>query len=369
MALTEQAFGLNLKRKPLTKIIKKHISLMDRLPEMVDLSMGGGGKRMDLLVSFIGRTIGIENSDHDIVGPKDMDDSAVLVFPSEKIVVTTDGHTVNPVFFPGGNIGDLAIAGTVNDLTVMGAKPLFLTLGMIIEEGFRMDALKTICETIGKRARETGVRIIAGDTKVMPKGAVNEIVLTTAGIGALLVDTPLKDSRAEIGDNVIVSGTIGDHGAALMALREGIDLDTSLQSDVSPVWPHFQNVITHPGVKCMKDITRGGLASALNHIASKSSCTLQIYENHVPIDERTKAICDILGLEPLEISSEGKVVIVCDKNATDDILKLLTNTELGKNAALIGSVVKGKGEVHVKTSIGGTRILDKPYGEPIPRVC
>lgn len=339
------------------------------LPEIVDISMGGGGKRMDLLIKFIGEKIGLGNSDEDIVGPTDMDDSAVIKMSSDRIVITTDGHTVDPVFFPGGNIGDLAIAGTVNDLMVMGCQPLYLTLSMIIEEGFPFEKLGEICSTMDNLARKSGVRIVAGDTKVMPKGSLNNIVLTTAGVGVIKRETPLQDSKGVPGDVVIVSGTIGDHGAALMARREGIDLETNLPSDVRPLWPDFKEVVLHPGVRSMKDVTRGGLASALSELSTKSGLVIEVIEDRIPVDPRSKAICDILGLEPLEISSEGKVVMLCSKSSAEEVLDLLKSTDAGKNAKIIGELIEGPPEVHVKTNVGGTRLLDKPYGEPIPRVC
>ncbi len=339
------------------------------LPDIVDISMGGGGKRMDLLIKFIGEKIGLRNSEEDLIGPLDMDDSSVVQIPNDRIVLTTDGHTVDPVFFPGGNIGDLAVAGTVNDLMVMGCRPLYLTLSMVIEEGFSFNDLGMICETIGENLRRTGVRVIAGDTKVMPKGSLSNIVITTAGIGLMEREVPLQDSAGRPGDVVIVSGTLGDHGAALMAQREGIDLETNLMSDVHPLWPDLKEVVLHEGVRCMKDVTRGGLASALSELATKSKCTVEVVEKSIPVDPRAKAICDILGLEPMEISSEGKVVLVCSEEHSAEVMELLQRTDSAENAVVIGRMIEGRPEVHVKTEIGGTRLLDKPYGEPIPRVC
>lgn len=344
---------------------------MRKFPEYVDLSMGGGGKRMDLLIDFIGKHIGITNGSEDLVGPKDMDDAAVIQSKGDpQIVLTTDAHTVDPIFFKGGNIGDLAIAGTVNDVMVMGAEPKYLTLSMVIEDGYAFADIKKICETMGTLARQSGVRIVAGDTKVMPKGAVSNIIVTTAGYGEIIRKKPLKDSQAVAGDCIIVSGTVGDHGAALMSQREGIELETELESDVAPLWPQLKDVLLHPGVKAMKDVTRGGLASALNEIADKSNVCLEVVEEDIPIRPESQAICDILGLEPLEITSEGKVIIIVSADARDDILRLLHKHDVTLSAKQIGTVkASPEKQVHVITDIGGTRLLDKPYGEPIPRVC
>lgn len=339
--------------------------------EKVDLSHGGGGKRMDQLIEFIGKHIGITDGEEDIVGPSQMDDSAVISLPPDNpmIVLTTDSHTVSPIFFQGGNIGDLIVSGTVNDLTVMGAVPKYLTIGMIIEEGYPIKDLQKICETIGIKSREAGVRIVAGDTKVMPKGGVSEIVVNTAGLG-YLYRTPIKDSNAEVGDVIILTGEIGNHGTSLMALREGMNFEITLESDVGNLWPFLKDVTQHPGVKCMKDPTRGGFATTLNEFASKSGVCLEIDEIKIPINQQAQAIADILGLEILGISSEGRAVLIVEEEYADEIMDLLRSKEISAGAQIIGRVIADpKGRVVVITDIGGTRILDKPYGEPIPRVC
>ncbi|MCY3413835.1 MAG: hydrogenase expression/formation protein HypE [Candidatus Heimdallarchaeota archaeon] len=337
----------------------------------VDLSMGGGGKRMDLLIDLIGKHIGITDGEGDIVGPQSMDDAAVVTIPDGtfQLVITTDSHTVDPIFFQGGNIGDLLIAGTVNDLTVMGAIPKYLTIGMIIEEGYLIEDLVRICETIGNKARAAGVRIIAGDTKVMPKGMVSNIVINSAGVGYLYRD-PIRDSAAQIGDKIIITGEVGNHGTSLMALREGMEFTTTLQSDVTALWPAVKEITANTSVHCMKDPTRGGLATALNEIAEKSNVCLEIDELSLPINEQAQAIADILGLEMMEISSEGRAVMVVAADAADEIIEKLHNQEITQGSVIIGEVKESpKTKVLVKTDIGGTRILEKPYGEPIPRVC
>lgn len=343
-----------------------------KLGENIEINHGGGGRRMDVLIRYLLDKININENEQVTRGSRHGDDGAVLHFKSaiDNLVISTDSHTVDPIFYRGGNIGDLSIVGTVNDVTVMGAQPLFITLGMIIEEGYSIAELGRIAESIGKRNSETGVEIIAGDTKVMPKGSLSNLVTNTTGIGVLRRPEPLTDSNAQIGDVVIVTGTIGDHGAALMSLREGIEFETDLQSDVAPFWPYFRDVITNPEVHCMKDLTRGGMASALNDIAKESDVLLELQENLVPIRDETQAICDMLGLEIMEISSEGKAVIVCTERVAAQILGELHKHDISKDARIIGTIqAKPKGRVHVISEIGGTRLLDKPYGEPIPRVC
>ena len=340
--------------------------------QIVDLAMNGGGKKMDALIKFISENLGSQTGSEDIISPAHMDDSAVIELKGDnnKIVITTDSHTVDPVFFTGGNIGDLSIAGTVNDLTVMGAEPKYLTIGMIIEEGYKFSDLKKIVQTIGKRARETGVRIVAGDTKVMPKGDLSNIILNTAGFGLLTREYPISDAKTKPGDKIILTGAIGDHGTSLMALREGMDFQTDLPSDVAPFWPAFREVVKNTGIHSMKDITRGGLASASNEIADKSGVCLVIDSEEVIIKPEANAICDILGLEIIEISCEGRAIMLVDPDEADNVIAELHRHELSKEAKVVGYAQEGpKGQVHIITDIGGKRILDKPYGEPIPRVC
>ncbi len=340
--------------------------------QIVDLAMNGGGKKMDALIKFISENLGSQTGSEDIISPAHMDDSAVIELKGDnnKIVITTDSHTVDPVFFTGGNIGDLSIAGTVNDLTVMGAEPKYLTIGMIIEEGFKFSDLSKIVQTIGKRARETGVRIVAGDTKVMPKGDLSNIILNTAGFGLLIREYPISDAKTKPGDKIILTGSIGDHGTSLMALREGMDFQTDLPSDAAPFWPAFRDVVKNTGIHSMKDITRGGLASASNEIADKSGVCLVIDSEEVIVKPEANAICDILGLEIYEISCEGRAIMAVDPDEVENVIAELHKYELSKEAKVVGYVEEApKGQVHIITDIGGKRILDKPYGEPIPRVC
>lgn len=344
--------------------------MSNEIGKIIEISHGGGGKRMDQLISFLSAKIGIYAADEDIVSPKATDDSAILPYDSDNIVMTTDSHTVDPIFFRGGNISDLSICGTVNDLTVMGAIPKYLTLGVIIEEGFETEKLGVLAETLGKRCREANVRIVAGDTKVMPRGMLSEIVMNTSGVGTLIRERPIMDSAAKPGDLVILTAPIGVHGTSLMSLREGIEFETDLPSDVASFWPSFEDIVTNEGVHAMKDLTRGGLAAGLSEIAIKSKICIEIEETLIPIREESQAICDMLGLEILEISGEGCAVLVVSPGAGEELLQQLRLKQISRNAVIVGTIKEDpKGRVHVLTDIGGTRILDKPYGEPIPRVC
>lgn len=338
--------------------------------EIIEISHGGGGKRMDKLIRFLTSKIGISTLQEDIVGPNATDDSAVLAYSNDNIVLTTDSHTVDPIFFRGGNIADLSICGTVNDLTVMGAKPKYLTLGLIIEEGYPTEKLGVLATTLGVRCREANVRIVAGDTKVMPRGMISEIVMNTAGVGSLIRDIPIQDSAASIGDSIILTAPIGVHGTSLMSLREGIEFETDLASDVSSFWPSFETIVKNEGVHAMKDLTRGGFAAGLSEIATKSNVCLEIEEIRIPIKQESQAICDMLGLEIMEISGEGCAVVIVDAAHAEELLKELQSHNISRDAVIVGTVKESpQGKVHVITEIGGTRILDKPYGEPIPRVC
>ncbi|MHA2170226.1 MAG: hydrogenase expression/formation protein HypE, partial [Candidatus Kariarchaeaceae archaeon] len=334
--------------------------IMERRQEFVEISHGGGGKQMDRLIAFLSQKIGLENADSDTIGPLAADDSAVVdfPFPDNKLVLTTDSHTVDPIFFRGGNIGDLSISGTINDLTVMGAQPLYFTLSMIIEEGYSFEKLGKIATTIGEQCRDADVRIVCGDTKVMPKGTLSNIVLNTAGVGNLVRSIPIADSGAKVGDKIIITGPIGDHGTSLMSLREGLEFETTLESDVAPFWPSFKDIVSNQAIHAMKDLTRGGLASAVNEIAMKSNVCLLLEEELIPIRQESQAIADILGLEIMEVSCEGSAVLCVDPSSADALLQKFHKHKVSEMACIVGTVRENpKGRVHILTDIGGTRIL------------
>ena len=304
------------------------------------------------------------------IGLDEMDDGATLNVEDSRLIVCTDAHTVFPLFFPGGDLGKLTACGTINDIAVMGARPLAMTNTIIVEEGFEIDALQTILRSLNDVIEPLGVAMIAGDTKVMPKGTLDGMVMSTTGIGSLYLDRPIADTGAQPGDDIITSGPIGDHGVSLLAHREGMKFSTDLKSDVAPLWEPIRECLDVGGVHAMKDPTRGGTAVALNEIASKSKVEIEVREDTIPVREAVKSLCEVLGLDPLHMSCEGTVVMAVDSSKTEAVLKALGNHESTSTAQVIGTVTdEKKARVTMRTQIGGRKIIQVPYGEPIPRVC
>ncbi|WP_048055961.1 hydrogenase expression/formation protein HypE [Pyrococcus sp. ST04] len=334
----------------------------------IKLEHGAGGELMEELI----RTVILKNikiSSAGGIGLEALDDGATIPLGDEHIVFTIDGHTVKPIFFPGGDIGRLAVSGTVNDLAVMGAKPLALASSLIIGEGFEVSDLERILKSMNDTAQEVPVPIITGDTKVVEDEI--GIFVITAGVG--ITQRPITDSGAKIGDLVLVSGTIGDHGIALMSHREGISFETELKSDVSPIWDVVEAVAKEIGwenIHAMKDPTRGGLSNALNEMARKANVGILVRENDIPIKPEVKAASEMLGISPYEVANEGKVVMIVSKEYGEDALEAMKKLEKGKNAAIIGEVIKEyPGKVILETGIGGKRFMEPPIGDPVPRVC
>jgi hydrogenase expression/formation protein HypE len=310
-----------------------------------------------------------------------LDDSAVI----DDIVLSSDSHTVKPLFFPGGDIGRLAIAGTVNDIAVMGAEPRALTSGFVIEEGFPLTDFEKIVRSMGDACREAGVYVITGDTKVMEKGAIDKFVVNTSGIGRRteVLDRNiaevkkhrsfdarwLLDSNLRAGDKIILSGTIGDHGVALLSFREGYDFESTIISDVSPLNKLIMEILDVGGIVSMKDPTRGGLANTLNEWSEKSHVGIMVEEDRIPIREGVRAACEMLGIEALEIGNEGKVVVGVVAQKALNVLAALRKTEQGRDAEIIGEVTDEFTSVVMETSVGGKRIIPSPVGDPIPRIC
>ncbi len=332
---------------------------------MVD---GAGGEAMERLIKeIILDNITLRSAGK--VSLDDLDDGATISLDGEDIVFTIDGHTVKPIFFPGGDIGKLAVSGTVNDLAVMGAKPLALAISLIIEDGFSMDSLKNIMISIDKTGKDVPVPIITGDTKVVEDKI--GIFAISAGIGK--ADKIVRDSGARVGDFVLINGGIGEHGFAIMSKREGIDFETSLVSDVSPLWSLIEDVakcIGWENIHAMKDPTRGGLSEALNEMASKANVGIEIDEESVPIKSSVKAASEMLGISPFIMANEGKVVMIVADGCQDDAIEAMRKNKNGKDAAIIGRVIREyRGKVIIKTKIGGKRFIERPIGDPVPRVC
>ena len=296
-----------------------------------------------------------------------LDDGAVLEL-SGKLVFSTDSFTVSPIFFKGGDIGKLAVAGTVNDLSVMGARPLYLSVSFIIEEGFSFEELERILISMKEEAQRSGVQIVTGDTKVVPKGQADGIFITTSGIGRIVYDR-ISASSLEEGDLIIVSGTVGDHGAVILAHREGLDID--INSDCSSVWDMIKRVLREDvEIHAMRDPTRGGIAQVLNEWAEMSSVLIEIWEEKIPVKEGVIGLCDLFGFEPYHLANEGMVVMAVKERDAERVLEILKSHPMGRNASIIGRVVsKGKRGVVVKTPYGTGRILHPPEGELLPRIC
>lgn len=298
-------------------------------------------------------------------------DSAVLEIGKTNIAFTTDSYVVKPIFFPGSDIGALAINGTVNDLAVMGAEALFISCGFIIEEGFSINDLDKILNSIRKAAHIAKVKVVTGDTKVVEAGSLDKIFINTSGIGRIVSGFDFTKINIKPGDKILINGTIADHGIAVLSARENLIIDKNIKSDCASL----KDIIMHSldasfGIKFMRDPTRGGLATVLNEVASGKNFGIKIYENKIPIKKTVKAVCELLGFDPLYIANEGKVVMVVSKNEAEKLLGKMKKHPLGKDAEIIGEVVKEPaGKVYLETVVGGLRILDTLISDQLPRIC
>ncbi|NUQ86561.1 MAG: hydrogenase expression/formation protein HypE [Anaerolineales bacterium] len=302
--------------------------------------------------------------------PRALDDSAVVVIGGERYALTTDSHVVSPLFFPGGDIGRLAICGTVNDLAMIGAKPIALTCGFVIEEGLPFEILQRVAASMKEAADEAGIYIAAGDTKVVQKGGADKLFINTSGIGKIADGVDISGANAKEGDVIILSGTIGDHGIAVLSAREDLGFETTLESDVAPLNRLVEAMLSVGEVHVLRDPTRGGLATTLVEISEQSNVTIEIEEERLPVKPAVKAACEMLGFDPLFIANEGKLAAFVKESDADKILNAMKKTKYGKDAAVIGRVIgSGKSQVRLKTAIGGTRLVDMLPGEMLPRIC
>ncbi|WP_309493223.1 hydrogenase expression/formation protein HypE [Candidatus Hecatella orcuttiae] len=347
--------------------------------DYVTLAHGAGGTVMQSLIKkYFLDFLGGSKAE---VPLEALDDAAVV----DDVVLKSDSHTVKPLFFPGGDIGRLAVAGTVNDIAVMGAEPKALAAGFIIEEGFPIANLDKVLRGMRDACREAGVYVVTGDTKVVEKDALDQLVINTSGIGkrsealdenlAVVkkyrpIDSRwLLDSNLRKGDKIIVSGTVGDHGLALLAFREGYNFGGNIVSDVAPLNKLVQKLLKVGGIVSMKDPTRGGLANTLNEWSEKSMVGITVKESRIPISEGVKAACEMLGIDPLEVGNEGKLVIAVVPQKAEEVLAALRDTKEGREAQIVGEATDKFGEVVLETSVGGRRLLPPPAGDPIPRIC
>lgn len=329
------------------------------------LGHGGGGQLSAELVehlfvpAFGGATLG------------ELGDAAVVDVPPGRLALTTDSFVVRPLIFPGGDIGRLAVHGTVNDLAMRGARPLYLTAGFILEEGLAIETLGRIAQSMAQAAREASVTIVAGDTKVVERGHGDGLYINTAGVGALSERAVPGPRNARAGDAVIVSGTLGDHGMAIMSVRDGLTFDSPIVSDSAPLWTLVDAMLhASADVRVLRDPTRGGLAAALNEVAAASRVSIELDEASLPVRAEVRAACEILGLDPLLVANEGKLVACVGAAHADRVLEAMRRHPLGRDAARVGDVVAGPaGRVLVRTRFGTRRVVPMPVGEQLPRIC
>ncbi|MGE0490519.1 MAG: hydrogenase expression/formation protein HypE [Vulcanimicrobiota bacterium] len=297
-------------------------------------------------------------------------DAAVLEVGDLRLAFSTDTFVVNPLFFPGGDIGELAINGTVNDLAMMGARPLYLSAAFVLEEGFATEDLARIAHSMGRAARAAGVRLVTGDTKVVERGHGHGVYINTAGIGLLAPGCHLGPDQARLGDVVLVSGPIGNHGMAIMSVREGLEFETTIKTDSAPLSGLVEDMLAAGTVHALRDPTRGGVASALNELARASQVGIVLSEADLPVDPSVASACELLGLDPLFVANEGKLVAIVPERSAPAVLAAMQAHPLGQQAALIGRVTaENPGIVAARTPFGGTRVVDTQVGEQLPRIC
>jgi hydrogenase expression/formation protein HypE len=334
--------------------------------DVILLGHGSGGKLShDLLDNLIVPTLSG-------IGQRDQNDAAVLATPNGRLAFTTDSYVVDPIFFPGGNIGDLAIHGTVNDLAMAGATPLAISVGLIIEEGLSIEDLRKILESMRDAAQQAEVKIVTGDTKVVPRGKADKLFINTSGIGVIKHDIQISGSNAQIGDKILVNGTIGDHGMAVLASREGLELESNITTDSAPLNSMVAELVAKLGTQLhtLRDPTRGGVATTLKEIALQSQIEITLQETALPVDLSVAGACAILGLDPLFVANEGKLLAFVAAETADQALLIMQSHKYGKQAAIIGEVTAiADGKVRLQTSIGGLRAIEMLAGEQLPRIC
>jgi hydrogenase expression/formation protein HypE len=340
--------------------------MADNGPEIILLAHGGGGRLTSQLIR--GHILPYLSNE----ALSELGDSACLELASASICFTTDSYVVKPLFFNGGDIGKLAVCGTINDLAVAGSRPLALTLSLIVEEGLEMQVLDRILQSIGQTAKLSGVSIVAGDTKTIERGSADGIFINTAGIGVRLPNVNLGLDRIAVGDKILINGTLGDHGMTIISQREGIGFESQLESDCAALagltCALLENV---PGVKFMRDATRGGLAAVLNEMVEGSHLGIEIREADIPVKPVVQAAADVLGFDVLNVANEGKFVAVVSPDVPERCLEICRSHELGRSARVIGEVVEPNGLplVELRTKIGGRRVVQMPYGRELPRIC
>ena len=335
------------------------------LIDKILLDHGSGGKISHHLISDIMLPI----FDNSILSQ--LNDGAIFDIEGKRFAFSTDSYVVDPIFFSGGNIGDLAVNGTVNDLAMCGSTPLYISTGLILEEGFPMVDLEMILKSMRAAAEEADVEVITGDTKVVPKGAADKIFINTSGIGLIPEGIDVSSEKARPGDKIILSGTIADHGVSILIQREEMSFESAITSDTAPLNRMVKRMLSvSKDVHVLRDPTRGGVGTALNEIAEKSDVGIRIYEERLPLKDEVVGICELLGFDPLYIANEGKLLAFVGADHAEEVLAAVKEDKFGKDGCIIGEVVaENQGKVFMQTRIGGTRIVDMLTGEQLPRIC
>lgn len=332
----------------------------------IDMSHGGGGRAMAQLID----ELFIRHFDNEWLAQRN--DQAVFSVPGGRLVMTTDAHVISPLFFPGGDIGSLAVHGTINDVAMSGAKPLYLAVSFILEEGLALADLEVIVRQMASAAKAAGTPIVTGDTKVVERGKGDGVFITSTGIGVVPDGVLIGADRAEPGCVLLMNGSIGDHGVAIMAGRENLQFETTIVSDSAALHTLVADMIdvAPAAIRCLRDPTRGGLATALNELAQQSAVGMMVDEALIPVKEEVKAACEILGLDPLYVANEGKLLCICEASAAETLLAVMRQHPLGRESVMIGRVIDDPHHlVQMTTSLGGRRIVDWPVGEQLPRIC
>jgi len=331
----------------------------------VDMTHGSGGRAMAQLI----QEMFVKYFDNELLAQAN--DQALFAVQQGRMVMSTDGHVISPLFFPGGDIGSLSVHGTVNDVAMSGAKPLYLAAGFILEEGFPLEQLEQIVASMGEAAKTAGVPVITGDTKVVEKGKGDGVFITTTGIGIVPEGVNISGDKAQPGDVILVNGSMGDHGVAIMSSRENLEFETSIESDSAALHTLIADMVEAvPDIRCLRDPTRGGLATTLNELAQQSNVGMKLREADIPIKPAVAAACELLGLDPLYVANEGKLICICSADDANKLLAVMRTHPLGQEAAMIGEVVEDEHAfVQMETTFGGSRVVDWLTGEQLPRIC
>lgn len=332
---------------------------------VVDMSHGSGGRAMAQLID----ELFVKHFDNELL--RQANDFAQFEVGSGRMVMSTDCHVVSPLFFPGGDIGSLSVHGTINDVAMSGARPLYLAAGFILEEGLPLADLERIVASMGQAAKDAGVPVVTGDTKVVERGKGDGVFITTTGVGVVAQGINISGSRAQAGDAILINGTLGDHGMAIMSSRENLSFETTIESDSAALHSLIAAMVEAvPEIHCLRDPTRGGLATTLNELARQSAVGMTLQEDHIPINPAVSDACELLGLDPLYVANEGKVIAICAAADAQRLLAVMQAHPLGAQAAIIGEVVADAHQmVQMETTFGGSRVVDWLAGEQLPRIC